>query len=139
MKTLKLFFVLLVLFIPIFVFGENGGSVLDIILGGMTFNYFIAMFLFALVGVIINLFSDVQRRNKSSKNSPKEFSFKYWWKDNWKRVTATIVLLPIALLTTTDMFGVELTNGVAISIGFGADHIIEIIKHKKIKLIKSVL
>lgn len=141
MKNSKIYVLFLILFalsIPIFAQGEEGQSVIDIILGGMTLNYFLAMLLIALVGVVVNMVSDIQRRDKPSKSSPEGFSLKYWWKDNWKRVTATAILLPIALLTSADMFGLKLTTLNAFMIGFGADHLMEIAKRKKLKLIKGI-
>lgn len=137
MKNLKIYLMLICTFfmLPIFSQGEGGESIKDIILGDITMNFFLAMLLFAVIGVIVNLVSDVHRRDKPSPHSPKKWSFKYWWADNWKRLAATTILLPVSLLMTTELFGVELTKGVAFGIGFGADHLVEIAKRKKMKLL----
>lgn len=141
MKNLKLYtlFTLILVFIsPIFSQEvEAKESIMDIILGGMEFNYFMAMLLFALVGTVVNVVLDVQKRDKPSKYSPEKFSISYWFKDNWRRLVATIILIPVVMLASVEFMGVELTKGVAFGIGFGADKLIEIAKHKKLKMVKG--
>lgn len=138
MKRLIMFMLII---LPLTMLAQDGGnedqSISDIILGGITPQYFAAMLLFAIMGVAVNIISDVSRRDKPSEHSPQEFSLKYWWGDNWRRVVATVILLPVALLTSAEMIGLELTKFNAFVIGFGADHLIEIAKRKKMKWVKG--
>ena len=134
MKNLILF-ILCLISTPIL---AQDGSVLEIILGEMSFNYFLVMLLFAILGAILNMTSDNLRRRKGSKHSPDDWSLKYWWADNQRKIIATVVLIPVAILTCNGMFGIEITKSIAFGIGFGSDHLIEIAKRKELQLFKGI-
>lgn len=97
---------------------------------GMGGREFSVAFIWALLGMLINLFSDVTRRKVPSEHSPQKFSIKYWLSDNWRRITLSFLLIPISIISVEQMFGVEMSRFVAFSIGYGSDHLIEIIKRR---------
>ena len=137
MKTKKHFlFLFLFIFCGYFVIAQESlinKSVSYFLIGGVEFNYFLAMLIFALMGMFVNIISDLTKRKKSSPNSPYEFSFSYWFKDNKIRLAINIPLIPIALLLCNELIGVELTKLSSFMIGFGSDHILELLKRKSTK------
>lgn len=66
------------------------------LLGPVPKGLFLAMFLFATVGVFMALLIDSQKRDQCSTSTPVKFSFLFLLKDNWK----TIVLTFFAILCT---------------------------------------
>lgn len=136
----KIYFIMGLLLFSICVFAQTEGegeSLTDILLGGMSVNYFIAMVLYALVGAIVNKAADVTKRNVPSDRSPKKFSFSYWWKDNKRKAIADILLVPVAIVCCNEFFNMEITTGSAFAIGFGSDYLLAIAKKRKMKLLKG--
>lgn len=107
-------------------------SVGKIILNDMDLPNFLVFLLFAYCGTAGNLISDLVRRNKTSKNSPKKASFKYWWSDNKFRLLLSILTTPLAILVFHELFGLQVSKLLAIMIGISADHFWEILKRKNI-------
>lgn len=66
------------------------------LLGSIPASLFLAMLVFASIGVIMALLIDSQKRDQCSKSTPAKFSFKFLLKDNWK----TILLTVLAILMT---------------------------------------
>lgn len=136
MKTKKhFFFLFLFLLCGYMVIAQDSlnKSISYFLIGGVEFNYFLAMLIFALMGMFVNIISDLTKRKKNSPNSPYKFSFGYWFKDNKIRLAINIPLIPIALLLCNELIGVELTKLSSFMIGFGSDHILELLKRKSIK------
>ena len=71
---------------------ENYSYVFGVVPSGM----FIAMVIFAAIGVTMALLGDAQTRDQNSTNTPQKFSFWFLLKDNWK----TILLSFLAVLLT---------------------------------------
>lgn len=101
-------------------------------LGGLDLITFLALFVWALIGMVINLLSDMTRRNKQSPKTPEKVSGKFYWQDNWRRIALSVLLIPIAIVGCKEVFGVEVSPATAFGIGFGSDHIMEILKRKGI-------
>lgn len=66
------------------------------IFGVVPFGMFIAMVIFAVIGIAMALLIDSTKRDQASPKTPVKFSFRFLIKDNWK----TIVLTAIAVLIT---------------------------------------
>ena len=58
---------------------------------------FAFMVFFAAVGIVIALLADSTRRNPDSESTPKEFSFWFLLKDNWKTILLTILVVLVCL------------------------------------------
>jgi len=118
----------------VFVFAQDSTEVVtasfaqDLL--GMEGRVFGIALIWAVLGMFINIFSDVTRRTKPSEHSPVKFSMKYWLSDNWRRLVISFLLIPVAIVGVEQLFGVEMSRFVAFSIGYGSDHLIEIVKRK---------
>lgn len=102
------------------------------ILGEINLSSFIVYMIYAYIGIIGNLISDLLRRNKESESSPKKLTPKYWWKDNKFRLALSMFSVPFFLTLYTDIFGLNLSKSVAFFIGISSDHLWEILKRKNI-------
>lgn len=134
MKRLKIFMTMALLFMVALVFGQDSTATAETSFGqdllGMSGRAFMIGLIWAYAGMIVNVFSDVSRRYKPSDHSPQKFSFKYWWSDNWRRIVITAILVPVAIVGCHELFSIELTQFYAFTIGFGSDHLIEIVKRR---------
>ena len=78
---------------------------------------FIAMVVFAAIGVTMALLLDAQTRDQNSANTPKKFSFWFLIKDNWKTILlsilAVLVTLRFAPLLFPDQFTTDSLNELA--------------------------
>ena len=93
---------------------ENYSYVYGVVPSGM----FIAMIIFAAIGVTMALLLDAQTRDQNSASTPKKFSFLFLLKDNWKTILlsflAVLVTLRFAHLLFPDTFTTEaLSNPVS--------------------------
>lgn len=81
------------------------------IFGVVPQGMFIAMVVFAAIGVTMALLLDAQTRDQNSVNTPKKFSFWFLIKDNWKTILlsflAVLVTLRFANLLFPDTFTTE--------------------------------
>jgi hypothetical protein len=91
---------------------------------------FLGLIFFALVGVMLSLLLQTTARNPNSESTPFKFSWKFLWKDNVKRILASIVLIYVALRFSPQLIGVDITEFFAFAIGFGLDKLSEQIKMK---------
>ena len=71
---------------------------LNLILAGATPIEMGTYFLFAYIGLVVNLYVDIKKRKPKSPNSPYHFSWAYWWADNRKRVPVSIALIPLFVI-----------------------------------------
>ena len=58
---------------------------------------FLAMLLFAGLGVFIRLLVDSTKRDQISPNTPQKFSFGFLFKDNWKTILLSFILIMLTL------------------------------------------
>ena len=107
------------------------------LLNGISLTLFLVYMIYGTFGIIANMVSDIIRRVPKSVGSPEKFSFKYWWGDNWQRVLASFVFLPLMIVACNEIFGFEITNFKAFCIGLGADHGAELLKRREI-IIKGI-
>jgi len=109
-------------------------SISSYFLNGIEFNFFIALFIFALLGALINLLFNILDRNKASQRTPEEFSILFLLKDNIIRFTLSILMIYFGIIFSEYLLGTTITIQIATCIGFSLDSIAEIIKNKfKIK------
>ena len=99
-------------------------------LGGMTTTLFFAYWLWAFIGLVLNLGLDILQRKPESVNSPKHFDWGYWWADNKQRIIISFILLPFAVLFGKILTGTEMNIYLAFCVGFGSDYIANILKRK---------
>jgi len=111
---------------------ETGESFLDLILGGMSTTMFFVFLFYAMWGMVLNLLIDFVKRNPASKGSPEKVDFQYWWNDNKIRGLISLLCIPVAIIFCSSVFGMTIDGFIAFCIGFGSDHLIEILKKKNI-------
>lgn len=102
----------------------------NMILGEFSLWQFIGLFIFAIMGVLLHSFKDVGDRNMESPNTPKNFSFKFYYRDNIKKYIANIVALYIVLRFFPNLFGHDLSEFSAFLLGFSGDSIMTTFKKK---------
>jgi len=106
---------------------------LVLILGGMSTVQLLAGIFYLVIGIILSLFIDANKRNVASQSSPIHFSYKHLLKDNNLRITISLVVGIVCLRFCNEFFGSAPTMYMAFMIGFSADKLSEYIKKLTIK------
>lgn len=96
---------------------------LNLILGTNDVPTYLAAFFFAMIGVAIILLLKSKKRDKTSVNTPFEFSLKFLILDNLKEILLGFLLIIIALRFSVEYAGVELTMWYALAVGLGLQKI----------------
>lgn len=100
------------------------------LLGGQPAEAFFALAFFALLGAALSMLLQTTGRDVFSQATPKVFSWQFFLSDNWKRIIAGIILIYISLRFAPELFGLSITNFLALVIGFGNDKLAQILKDK---------
>lgn len=106
------------------------------LLGDLPVANFAVFLIWAYLGIILNVVSDLLRRKKSSPSSPKKLDSAYWWSDNYRRLILSCIVAPIFIIFFSDIMEMQLTRLYALFIGLSSDHLLEILKRKDV--IKNV-
>lgn len=100
-------------------------KVLDYLLGSIPIQMLIGAGIFVIIGVIISKTIDVSTRRPNKDGSPVEFSWKYFWSDNNKRIfnsiVSSILIVFCSLRFSKDFFGTELSMVYALLLGLCLD------------------
>lgn len=102
----------------------------EYLLGGIDPGFFMACVIYAGLGILLILLMGTTLRSTTSSNSPSEFSWKYLWNDNTKRILASALATLMTLRFMTELTGWELSMWKAFVIGTGWDGISLFIKQK---------
>lgn len=95
----------------------------ETILGGYTLTDVLGYLWFFLIGYAIYGLNETSERDKQSKNTPKEWSWKFWANDNWKRYIVTILSTYIMFRFYVEIVGHEFSNFEALMLGLIGDGI----------------
>ena len=87
---------------------ENYSYVFGVVPSGM----FIAMIIFAAIGVTMALLGDAQTRDQNSANTPQKFSFWFLLKDNWKTILLSFLAVLLTLRFAPLLFPDQFTTNV---------------------------
>lgn len=87
----------------------------------------LAFAVWAYGGLAYSLYTDFV----SSGENLKQFNPTYYWQQNKWRVIQSIVAIPIGLIFTQDLLGIELSAFSALLLGFNIDKLLEAIKDRK--------
>lgn len=101
------------------------------LLGGLDPVLFIACVWFAALGIAAALLVQSLFRNKKSEKTPKEFSWKFLFYDNWRKALLTVILVYLSIVFSYNLFGLSMTTWVACLIGFGYDNLLKVWKDKR--------
>ena len=88
--------------------------------------------IFFVLGMFLYSYLEVENRNVQSTNTPKEWSWKFWVMDNWRRYIGSVVLIYIIFRFFIELTGNELSEFTALMMGFTGDGIVGM-KKKSIK------
>jgi hypothetical protein len=109
---------------------------LNLFVGNMGYTMFAALFVFAMIGVAINLLMHANTRDQNSPDTPVKFSFKFLLLDNWKRILLAFLLIYVSIRFTSLLFVIDVTGNnelylfAAVIIGFIYDKLGEMLKEK---------
>lgn len=102
------------------------------LLGGIPIQSFAVYMIYAYLGMALNLFSDIIRRDPNSATSPEKFELSYWLEENWRRLAIALVLVPVAIVFCKDFMDIDISRLSALLIGLSSDHLLEILKRRNI-------
>jgi hypothetical protein len=105
-------------------------SFFDIFSGGMDMMYFMSYLLWGYIGMGVNMLIEVMKRKPKGESAPKKFKGIYYWDDNKKRLVISVILVPLAVIMFSELFGMDVSNERALFMGFGSDTLAEFIKRK---------
>jgi hypothetical protein len=103
-----------------------------LLLADLTTEYFLAMLLFALLGVIISLLIHSTNRSPGSKRSPYRFTFSFLFRDNGQRLILNTLLILVTLRFSQELLGVTIKPFVALLIGVSFDKLSEFLRNTNI-------
>ena len=94
-------------------------------LGGMSPAYLMATMLFISIGAALHVRVDVMGRSEESTNTPRDFSWKYFWKHNRLRLALNVIAAYCTVRFFPDMFpGQQISMFWAFAIGLVFDWIL---------------
>jgi len=115
----------------------------SLVLGFLSLKVFLVMILFSVIGIAISLLVDSQKRNQASTSTPKEFSFVFLLKDNWKSIVLTALVVLVTLRFAASLFPDQFNGNVvgtpeglekwlfgSLLIGLGYNQLIQILKKR---------
>jgi len=106
---------------------------LKIIFGDFTSGVQLLGYLwFFIIGYFIYGLTETTGRSITSPNTPKKWSWKFWFKDNWRRYLVTILCSYVLFRFYTEFSGHPFGNFDAISLGLIGDGVGATIK-KRVK------
>lgn len=94
---------------------------LKIIFGDFTLVQLLGYTWFFIIGYFIYGLTEVTGRNTASPNTPKEWSWKFWFLDNWKRYLTTILCSYVFFRFYNEISGHPFGNIDAVTLGMIGD------------------
>lgn len=95
----------------------------EIVLGGYTIIDALGYLWFFIIGYTIYGLNETNDRDKNSVNTPREWSWKFWIADNWKRYIVTILSTYVMFRFYIEIVGHEFSNFEALMMGLIGDGI----------------
>jgi hypothetical protein len=106
----------------------------QLILGNVSVAYYLAAEFFALLALILSLYTGSKKRDATSASTPVQFSWLFLIWDNTKRIVVGQITLFLIFRFVTELLGRELNMWIAVGVGFflsfGLDKAIQIIKER---------
>ena len=96
-------------------------------LGGYSIGEFASLFAWALIGAYILVQFNINSRDPNSVRTPVKFSWKFWIKDNLRRVVFNGVLIIVTLRFSKEITGKELNEFWALVIGLSSDGLAQLL------------
>ena len=102
----------------------------QLFLGRYDLTTFFGFLFFALVGVLISLLVQSNKRDQNTTDSPVKFKWWFLFKDNWKRIISSILLIYVTIRFFKELTNLDLNMFLSLCIGLGWDKLSEFIKSK---------
>jgi len=102
----------------------------EIILGGYSLMNALGYLWFFIIGFLIYGLNEADDRDVNSTNTPKKWSWIFWFKDNWRRYFVTFLSTYIMFIFYVQIVGHEFSNFEALMLGMIGDGVGAKIKKK---------
>ena len=106
------------------------------ITGGYTPSAIATFFWFFIIGYVIYALIETSGRDVNSKSTPREWSWMFWFKDNWRRYLTTILCTYVLFIFYDEFIGHGFNNFEALLVGLVGDGISAFAK-KKIGMLQA--
>jgi hypothetical protein len=93
-------------------------------------DVFLGFAFFAILGIALSLLWHTTKREPLSTTTPVKFNWFFLFRDNAKRIAASILTVYVCLRFTPEILNVQLNDFWAFAIGLGFDKLAEFIKEK---------
>lgn len=90
-----------------------------------------SLIFWAIIGMIVNTLISASNRNIHSQKSPLHFSWKFLFKDNYKKILISVFLVFIGVYFSEQIFGIKTSPFAAFVSGLSVNKIVE--KFKSLK------
>ena len=112
------------------------GELFEVIFGAYTWIQLFGFAWFLVIGYIIYGLTETSGRDIISANTPKKWSWKFWFNDNWRRYFVTLLSTYIMFRFYIEFVGHEFTYFEALMIGLIGDGTGATAKNR-IKIVKA--
>jgi len=102
----------------------NWTAVIEILLGGMSPERFVACYFAMAAGALVYFTLDVRHSTRHNRDTPARFSWRFMVLDNVPRMIGVVLAMAITVILYEDMFGVPINIKLAITSGLGIDALI---------------
>lgn len=103
---------------------------IKIVIGDVTTVQLIGYIWFFIIGYLIYGLTEITGRDVNSPNTPKKWSWKFWFLDNWRRYLTTILCTYVLYRFYSEISGHPFGNIDAISLGLIGDGAASTIKER---------
>lgn len=103
---------------------------INIIFGDFTLLELFGYMWFFIIGYIIYGLTETSGRDVNSIKTPRKWSWKFWFLDNWRRYLTTILCTYILFMFYTEISGHPFSNFDAVTLGLIGDGIGATIKNR---------
>jgi len=110
------------------------GEFFTILFGEYSIAQLMAFVVFFILGYVVYGLVETSGRSITSPNTPKKWSWKFWFSDNWRRYLTTILCSFILFRFYTEVSGHPFGNFDAVTFGLLGDGIAATVK-KRVKAI----
>lgn len=104
-------------------------AALKILLGDKPDGYYIAGFIFSFIAIFLSLYAHSRKRNKYSSATPVNYSWRFLFWDNAKRIVAGLLVMFI-IFRAFNMSTIWHMLAVGFGVAFSLDKIIQVIMER---------
>jgi hypothetical protein len=106
-------------------------SMTEMIFGSTDWRFLLVGLFYLNIGILFSSVLNTTSREPNSSRTPFRFSWKFFAKDNWKRLAKSVAFGIIAMRFSQEFFNQALTVYLAFMIGLSIDAVILLIQKRK--------